>query len=64
MADKWIQKATNKNKGAFKKKAEEAGMSTDAYANQVTKKGSTASTKTKKEANLSKTLAKMRKKKK
>ena len=64
MADKWIQKATSKNKGVFKKKAEDAGMSTDAYARQVTKKGSTASTKTKEEAKLSKTLAKMRKKKK
>jgi hypothetical protein len=64
MAEKWIQKATSKNKGVFKKKAEDAGMSTDAYARQVTKKGSTASTKTREEANLAKTLAKMRKKKK
>ncbi len=27
MADKWIQKATSKNKGTFKKKAEDAAQS-------------------------------------
>ena len=55
--NKWEQ-------GSVQKKAEKAGMSTDTYARKVTKKGSKVSTKTKKEANLSKTLAKMRKKKK
>jgi len=64
MTDKWIQKATRKNKGAFTKKAENAGMSTEDYARKVTRKGSKASTKTKREDNLSKTLAKLRKKKK
>ncbi len=60
---KWIGKATSKNKGAFSAKAKRAGMSTAAYANKVTKPGSKASTKTKRQANLAKTLGKVRKKK-
>jgi len=48
----------------LRKKAENAGMSTEDYARKVTRKGSKASTKTKREDNLSKTLAKLRKKKK
>jgi hypothetical protein len=59
----WIQKATSKHKGAFKAKAKKAGMGTGAYAAKVTKKGSTASTQTKKQANLAKTLGKLRGKK-
>lgn len=58
---KWIQKAI-KNPGAFTKKAKSAGMSTQAYASKVTKPGSKASTTTKRQANLAKTLSKMRKK--
>ena len=62
MAKKWIQKAI-KHEGAFTKKADAAGKSVSAYATQVTKKGSTASTTTKRQANLAKTLKKMSKKK-
>lgn len=56
MTKNWIAGAT-KNKGAFKAKAKAAGMSTSAYANKVTKKGSKASTKTKRQANLAKELS-------
>ena len=59
---KWIQKAI-KRKGAFKAKAKRAGMSTAKYASKVTKKGSKASTRTKRQANLAKTLGKLRRKK-
>ena len=59
---KWIQEAI-KRPGAFKKKAKKAGMSTSEYAKIVSKKGSKASTRTKKQAALAKTLSKMRKKK-
>ena len=62
MAKKWIQKAI-KRPGAFTKKAKDAGMSTTEYANKVLKKGSKASTRTKRQAALAKTLGKMRKKK-
>ena len=56
MAQKrWIQGAI-KRPGAFKAKAKAAGMSTSAYANKVTKKGSKASTRTKRQANLAKQL--------
>lgn len=48
-------------KGAFKRKAKAAGMSTSAYASKVLKKGSGASTKTKRQAALAKTFAKYRK---
>lgn len=57
---KWIQKAI-KRPGAFKAKAKAAGMSTSAYASKVTKSGSKASTRTKRQANLAKTLGKLRK---
>lgn len=57
---KWIQKAI-KHPGAFTKKAESAGKSVSAYAKQVTKKGSKASATTKRQANLAKTLSKLRK---
>jgi hypothetical protein len=62
MAKKWIQKAI-KRPGAFKAKAKAAGKTTSAYATQVTKPGSKSSTRTKRQANLAKTLSKMRKKK-
>ena len=61
---RWIQKATSKNKGAFSAKAKRAHMSTTAYANKVLRKGSKASTRTKRQAALAKTLAKMRRRKK
>jgi hypothetical protein len=60
---KWIKDAI-KRPGAFGKKAKQAGMSTAAYASKVTKEGSKASPRTKKQANLSKTLKKMRTRKK
>lgn len=62
MAGKWIQKAI-KRPGAFTKKAKKAGLSVSAYASKVLKKGSTASTRTKRQAALAKTLKKLRKKK-
>jgi Ca2+-dependent lipid-binding protein len=63
MAKKWIQKAI-KRPGAFTKKAKKAGMSISAYARKVTKKGSKASTRTKRQANLAKTLKKINRKRK
>lgn len=58
MAQKqWIAGAIE-HKGAFTAKAKKAGMSTSAYANKVTKKGSKASATTKRQANLAKTLRK------
>ena len=57
---KWIKKAI-KRPGAFKAKAKKAGMSTSAFAKKVTAKGSQASTRTKRQAGLAKTLGKMRK---
>ncbi len=62
MKKKWIKGAI-KHPGAFTKKADEAGMSTEAYANAVLKKGSKASSTTKRQASLAKTLGKMRRKK-
>jgi hypothetical protein len=60
---KWIQGAIERP-GAFSAKAKAAGMSVQEYANKVTKKSSRASTRTKRQANLAKTLGKMRRKKK
>jgi hypothetical protein len=57
---KWIKGAI-KRPGAFKAKAKRAHMSTSAYATKVLKKGSHASTRTKRQARLAKTLGKMRK---
>ena len=54
-AEKWIQGAI-KRPGAFTKKAKAAGMSVSEYANKVTKAGSKASTQTKRQAALAKTL--------
>jgi len=59
---KWIQRAI-KRPGAFRAKAKRAGKSVSAYANQVLAEGSRASTRTKKQAALAKTLKKMRRKK-
>ena len=56
MAGKWIQGAI-KRPGAFKAKAKAAGMSTQGYANKVLSKKSGASTRTKRQAALAKTLA-------
>ena len=51
----WIQGAI-KSPGAFTKKAKAAGMSVGKYANKVLKKDSDASTRTKRQASLAKTL--------
>ena len=61
MSKHWIQKAVSKNPGVFRAKAQAAGMSTAAYANKALKKGSTASTRTKRQATLAKTLSGLRK---
>jgi len=60
MAERWIQGAI-KRPGAFKAKAKAAGMSTAEFANKVSKPGSKASTTTKRQAALAKTLSKLRK---
>jgi len=59
MAKKWIAGAI-KRPGAFTKKAKAAGKSVSAYATQVLKKGSKASTRTKRQAVLARTLKKLR----
>tara|TARA_R100001530_G_C4208545_1_gene126735 strand:- start:152 stop:358 length:207 start_codon:yes stop_codon:yes gene_type:complete len=63
MARKWIQGAI-KRPGAFKAKAKKAGMSTSAYASKVLSRGSTSSTRTKRQASLARTLSKIRSKRK
>lgn len=55
----WIKGAI-KHPGAFKAKAKKAGMSVSKFASKVLKKGSKASSKTKRQANLAKTLSKLR----
>jgi len=62
MAGGWISKATSKNRGAFRRQAARAGKSTAAYAKEVLKAGSKASTTTKRRAALAQTLRKMAKK--
>jgi len=59
---KWMGKAV-KRLGAFTHKAKKAGMSVPAYARKVTKKGSRASTRTKRQANFAKISRRLRKKK-
>lgn len=48
-----------KRPGAFTAKAKRAGMSVAAFARKVLKKGSQASTRTKRQASLAKTLRKL-----
>lgn len=62
MPGKWIQSAI-KRPGAFTKKAKARKMSVAEYAAKVTKSGSKASTLTKQQANLAKTLRKISKRK-
>jgi len=52
---KWIQKAI-KRKGAFTRKAEDAGMSVAQAANKWSSRDAKVSKRTKKQANLAKTL--------
>jgi hypothetical protein len=63
MADKWIQDAI-KRPGAFTKKAKERGISTKEFAAQVSSNPERYDERTVKQANLAKTLGKLRKKKK
>jgi len=60
---KWIQKADLKE-GAFTKKAKAKNETVREYAKEVLKKGSKATTKTKKQAVLAQTLKKMPKSRK
>lgn len=60
---KWIQEAVSEHPGAFSKKAKEAGMSTGEYARTVTANPGEYDKRTVKQANLAKTLTKLRKKK-
>ncbi len=55
---KWIAGAI-KRKGAFTAKAKRAKMSVQAYARKVLRKGSRASTRTKRQAALAQRLRKM-----
>lgn len=61
---KWIQEAVSEHPGAFSKKAKEAGMTTAEFAAKVTANPDEYDKKTVKQANLAKTLTKLRKKKK
>jgi len=57
--EKWIAGAISR-RGAFKAKAKAAGKSTGAFARSVLKEGSKASTRTKRQAALARTLSKLR----
>lgn len=60
---RWIQEAVSEHPGAFSKKAKKAGMSTAEYVSKVTSNPAEYDKKTVKQANLAKTLSKLRKKK-
>lgn len=61
----WINRAVPEaREGIFTEKAKRAGMGVQEYAEEVTRPGSKASTQTKKQANLAKTLKKLGKNKK
>ena len=60
MAKNWIAGAI-KHPGAFTEKAKKAHMGVQEYASHVLAEGSKASTKTKRQAALAKTLKKMHK---
>ena len=59
----WIEGAI-KRPGAFKKKAKERGMSTKEFAAKVTANPDEYDTRTVRQANLAKTLTKLRNRKK
>ena len=63
MADKWIKDAI-KRPGAFTKKAEKRGMTASQFASKVTSNRDEYDTRTVRQANLAKTLSKLRKRKK
>lgn len=60
--NKWIQKAIERP-GAFSKKAEKSGMSTKEFAAEVSSNPTKYDKRTVKQANLTKTLGKLRKRK-
>ena len=59
----WIKGVTSEHPGAFGRKAKEKGMSSAEYAAEVTANPEKHDPKTVKQANLAKTLMKLRKKK-
>ena len=63
MADKWIKDAI-KRPGAFTKKAEKRGMTVKEFTTKVTSNPDEYDTRTVRQANLAKTLSKLRKRKK
>ena len=63
MADKWIKDAI-KRPGAFTKKAEKGGMTVKEFTATVTANPDKYDTRTVRQANLAKTLSKLRKRKK
>jgi hypothetical protein len=63
MAEEWIQKmkeGSNFKAGSFSKQAKRAGKSTAAFASEVLKPGSKATTTTKRRARLAQTFGKLR----
>ena len=63
MADNWIKDAI-KRPGAFTKKAEKRKLSVKEFASRVTANPDKYDTRTVRQANLAKTLSKLRKRKK
>ena len=63
MADKWIKDAI-KRPGAFTKKTEKRKLSVKEFASRVTANPDKYDTRTVRQANLAKTLSKLRKRKK
>ena len=63
MADNWIQDAI-KRPGAFTKKADKRDLSVKEFASKVTANPDKYDTRTVRQANLAKTLSKLRKRKK
>ena len=61
MAKDFIKKAIGNDEGAFSKKAKRHGETTAEFANTVLSNKEDFSTKTERQANLAKTLAKVRK---
>jgi len=60
----WIQEAVSKNPGAFSRKADKRDMSTSEFASKVAANPGQYDPKTVKQANLAKTLKKLRARKK
>jgi hypothetical protein len=58
---KWIQKATAKSHGQFAAKARKRGLSTSEFASRVKANPSWYDLHTKRQANLARTLGKLRK---